>query len=166
VEVEAVGIAAENRTDTNLDQMQRFLAKIDESIAAGGSAIDSDFAFHRAISTATDNPYFERFFLGPVVIPRQSVCPKSETAEQRRLYLEQVQLEHRGNYQAIENRDVESARLNLGRHLEAAESAIAEYSSFSRPNRWHQPLPTQLLASPKPSPARRVSLRPPHRTER
>jgi len=122
VEVEAVGIAAENRTDANLDQMQQFLAKIDESIAAGGSAIDSDFAFHRAISTATGNPYFERFmfFLGPVVIPRQSVRPKSETAEQRRLYLEQVQLEHRGIYQAIENQDVESARLSLRRHLEAS----------------------------------------------
>jgi GntR family transcriptional repressor for pyruvate dehydrogenase complex len=122
VEVEAVGIAAENRTDANLDQMQQSLAKIDESIAAGGSAIDSDFAFHRTISTATGNPYFERFmfFLGPVVIPRQSVRPKSETAEQRRLYLEQVQLEHRDIYQAIENQDVESARFNLRRHLEAS----------------------------------------------
>jgi len=123
VEVEAVGIAAENRTDTNIDQMQRFLAKIDESIAAGGSAIDSDFAFHRAISTATGNPYFERFmfFLGPVVIPRQSVRPKFETAEQRRLYLEQVQIEHRSIYQAIEKRDVERARFNLRRHLEASQ---------------------------------------------
>jgi GntR family transcriptional repressor for pyruvate dehydrogenase complex len=122
VEVEAVGIAAVKRTDEDLTQMRQFLEKIDQSIAAGGSAIDPDFAFHRAISTATGNPYFERFmyFLGPVVIPRQSVRPQSETAEQRRLYLEQVQLEHRGIYQAIERRDVESARLTLRRHLEAS----------------------------------------------
>jgi GntR family transcriptional repressor for pyruvate dehydrogenase complex len=122
VEVEAVGIAAEKRTGEDLAQMQQYLAKIDESIAAGGSAIDADFAFHRAISTATRNPYFERFmyFLGPVVIPRQSVRPRSETPEQRRAYLEQVQLEHRGIYQAIERQDVESARLTLRRHLEAS----------------------------------------------
>lgn len=122
VEVEAVGIAAVKRTDQDLAQMRQFLEKIDQSIAAGDSAIDPDFAFHRAISTATGNPYFERFmyFLGPVVIPRQSVRPQSETAEHRRLYLEQVQLEHRGIYQAIERRDVESARLTLRRHLEAS----------------------------------------------
>jgi GntR family transcriptional repressor for pyruvate dehydrogenase complex len=122
VEVEAVGIAAERRTDADLAEMKLFLDKIDQSIAAGDSAIDSDFAFHRAISTATRNPYFERFmfFLGPVVIPRQSVRPKAETAEQRRLYLEQVQLEHRAIYQTIEKRDVESARINLRRHLEAS----------------------------------------------
>jgi GntR family transcriptional regulator, transcriptional repressor for pyruvate dehydrogenase complex len=122
VEVEAVGIAAEKRTDEDLAQMSQFLEKIDQSIAAGGSAIDADFAFHRAISTATGNPYFERFmhFLGPVVIPRQSVRPQSETPEQRRLYLEQVQLEHRGIYHAIERRDGESARLSLRRHLEAS----------------------------------------------
>jgi GntR family transcriptional regulator, transcriptional repressor for pyruvate dehydrogenase complex len=122
VEVEAVGIAAEKRTDEDLDQMSQFLEKIDRSVASGGSAIDADFAFHRAISTATGNPYFERFmhFLGPVVIPRQSVRPQSETPDQRRLYLEQVQLEHRAIYHAIERRDVESARLTLRRHLEAS----------------------------------------------
>jgi GntR family transcriptional regulator, transcriptional repressor for pyruvate dehydrogenase complex len=122
VEVEAVGIAAEKRTDEDLAQMRQFLETIDQSIAAGGSAVDADFAFHRAISTATGNPYFERFmyFLGPVVIPRQSIRPRSETPEQRRLYLEQVQIEHRGIYQAIEKRDVESARLTLRRHLEAS----------------------------------------------
>jgi GntR family transcriptional repressor for pyruvate dehydrogenase complex len=122
VEVEAVGIAAEKRTDSDLATMRRLLDKIDHSIAAGGSAIDADFAFHRAISTATGNPYFERFmhFLGPVVIPRQSVRPRLETVEQRRAYLEQVQREHRGIYHALDRRDVESARLNLRRHLEAS----------------------------------------------
>jgi GntR family transcriptional repressor for pyruvate dehydrogenase complex len=122
VEVEAAGLAAEKRTAEDLAQMRQFLEKIGHSIAAGGLAIDADFAFHRAISTATGNPYFERFmfFLGPVVIPRQSVRPRSETADQRRSYLEQVQREHRGIYQAIEQRDVESARLTLRRHLEAS----------------------------------------------
>ncbi|MDQ0471452.1 FadR/GntR family transcriptional regulator [Labrys wisconsinensis] len=122
VESEAAGIAAEKRTDEDLAQMRRCLDVIDASIAAGGTAIESDFAFHRAISSATGNPYFERFmhFLGPVIIPRQSIRPKSETPDQRRHYLEQVQMEHRRIYQAIERRNVEAARFTLREHLEAS----------------------------------------------
>jgi len=122
VEVEAAGIAAERRSEDDLAHMRRCLDVIDTSIAGGETAVDSDFAFHRAISSATGNPYFERFmhFLGPVIIPRQSVRPQSETVEERRHYLEHVQTEHRRIYQAIERRSVEAARFTLREHLEAA----------------------------------------------
>jgi GntR family transcriptional regulator, transcriptional repressor for pyruvate dehydrogenase complex len=135
VEVEAVGIAAEKRSDEDLEQMLGFLEKIDQSIAVGGSAVDGDFSFHLAISTATGNPYFERFmyFLGPVVIPRQSVRPQHETAGQRRQYLNQVQLEHRGIYEAIEQRDVERARRALRRHLEASRERYRRRRMFELP---------------------------------
>jgi GntR family transcriptional repressor for pyruvate dehydrogenase complex len=123
VEVEAAGLAAEQRTAEDLAQMRHWLDTIDASIAAGGSAIEADFAFHRAISSATHNPYFERFmhFLGPVIIPRQSVRAETESAEQRRHYLEQVQTEHRRIYQAIERGNVEAARFTLREHLEAGQ---------------------------------------------
>jgi GntR family transcriptional repressor for pyruvate dehydrogenase complex len=121
VEIEAAGIAAERRSPADLAEMQHWLAAIDASIAAGGNAVEADFAFHRAISAATGNPYFERFmhFLGPVIIPRQSIRSKEETPEQRRAYLEQVQMEHRRIYQAIERGSVEAARFTLREHLEA-----------------------------------------------
>jgi GntR family transcriptional repressor for pyruvate dehydrogenase complex len=121
VELEAAGIAAEKRSAEDLAQMRRCLDVLDASIAAGSAAIEPDFAFHRAISSATGNPYFERFmhFLGPVIIPRQSIRPPSETPAQRRLYLEQVQAEHRRIYQAIERQNVEAARFTLREHLEA-----------------------------------------------
>ena len=121
VEVEAAGIAAEKRGEADLAQLRHYLDVIDASIAAGDTAIDSDFAFHRAISSATGNPQFERFmhFLGPVIIPRQSLRPPSETPDQRRSYLEQVQMEHRRIYQAIERQNVEAARFTLREHLEA-----------------------------------------------
>jgi GntR family transcriptional repressor for pyruvate dehydrogenase complex len=137
VEVEAVGIAAQMRTNEDLSEMARFLDTIDQSIAAGGSAVDADFSFHRAISSATGNPYFERFmhFLGPVVIPRQSVRPVSETAKQRRKYLEQVQLEHRRIFQAIERRDVDAARLNLRGHLEASRERYRRMIDLRSSNR-------------------------------
>ncbi|MBN9016419.1 MAG: FadR family transcriptional regulator [Rhizobiales bacterium] len=121
VEVEAAGLAAERRTDDDLVRMRDSLAAIDASIAAEDSAVEPDFAFHRAIASATGNPYFERFmhFLGPVIIPRQSVRPRGETADQRRRYLEQVQIEHRRILAAIERQNPEAARFTLREHLEA-----------------------------------------------
>ncbi len=122
VELEAAAIAAEKRSDEDLAHMRRWLDAIDASIAAGDAAIESDFAFHRAISSATGNPYFERFmhFLGPVIIPPRLIRPLSETPDQRRLYLEQIQAEHRRIYQAIERRNAETARFTLREHLEGS----------------------------------------------
>jgi GntR family transcriptional repressor for pyruvate dehydrogenase complex len=122
VEVEAAAIAAQKRTDEDLAHMRRCLDAIDAAIAAGEAAIEPDFAFHRAISAATGNPYFERFMhsLGPAIIPPRSIRPLSETPEQRRLYLEHIQAEHRRIYQAIERRNAETARLALREHLEGS----------------------------------------------
>ena len=121
VEIEAAGMAADHRTAADLAAMHRHLEALDASIAAGGNAVKPDFAFHLAVSTATGNPYFERFlhFLGPVIIPRQSIRPVAETPEQRRGYLEQVQAEHYRIVRAIERRNPEAARFTLREHLEA-----------------------------------------------
>ena len=122
VELEATAIAAKKRSNEDLADMRRWLDAIDASIAAGDSAIESDFAFHCAISAATGNPYFERFmhFLGPVIIPTRSIRPLSETPDQRQLYLEHIQAEHRRIYQAIERRNAETARFALREHLEGS----------------------------------------------
>jgi GntR family transcriptional regulator, transcriptional repressor for pyruvate dehydrogenase complex len=122
IELEAAAIAAKKRSDEDLAHMRRWLDAIDASIEAGGSAIESDFAFHCAISAATGNPYFERFmhFLGSVIIPPRSIRPSSETPDQSRLYLQHIQAEHRRIYQAIERRNVETARSALREHLEGS----------------------------------------------
>jgi GntR family transcriptional repressor for pyruvate dehydrogenase complex len=130
VELEAVGIAAERRSAEDLAKMRGYLDAIDTSIAEGGSAIEADFAFHRAISSATGNPYFERFmhFLGPVVIPRQLMRPPQETPEQLAAYLAHVQKEHRRIYQAIERQNGKAARTYLRRHLEASRERYRRMS--------------------------------------
>jgi GntR family transcriptional repressor for pyruvate dehydrogenase complex len=122
VELEAAAIAAEKRTPEDLAHLRRCLDAIDASISAGDPAIESDFAFHRAISAATGNPYFERFMhsLGPGIIPPRSIRPLSETPDQRQLYLEHIQAEHRRIYQAIERRNAETARFALREHLEGS----------------------------------------------
>lgn len=122
VEVEAAGIAAERRTKADLALIASCLEMLDAAIRRGESAIEQDLAFHCAISTATGNPYFERFihFLGPVIIPRQTIRLGLESAEERRAYLDQVQLEHRRIHEAVAKRDVQEARICTRAHLEAA----------------------------------------------
>jgi len=122
IELEAAAIAAEKRSDEDLAKMRQCIDAIDAAIAADEASIDADFAFHCAIAAATGNPYFERFMraLGPVIIPPRSMRPLSETSEQRRLYLEGIQAEHRRICQAIERGNTETARFAMREHLEGS----------------------------------------------
>jgi GntR family transcriptional repressor for pyruvate dehydrogenase complex len=122
VEVEAAGIAAARRTPADLAALADRLDRVDAAIARGETAIEEDFAFHRAISTATGNPYFERFvhFLGPVIIPRQTIRRGLDSPPELRAYLEQVQLEHRRIHAAVAAGDIDAARAQTRAHLEAA----------------------------------------------
>ncbi len=121
VEVEAAGIAAERRTTADLRLIRDCLDMIDDAIARDEAAIKEDLAFHCAISAATGNPYFERFmqFLGPVIIPRQTMRLGLETAEERRVYVGQVQSEHKRIYAAVKKGDRDIARSRVREHLEA-----------------------------------------------
>ena len=122
VELEAAAVAAEKRSDEDLAKMRRCLDSIDVSISAGDAGIEADFDFHCAISAATGNPYFERLMhsFGPAIIPPRSIRPQSETAEDRQIYLEQIQAEHRRIYQAIERRNAETVRFVMREHLEGS----------------------------------------------
>jgi GntR family transcriptional repressor for pyruvate dehydrogenase complex len=121
VEVEAAGIAAERRTKADLQLIRECLDMIDAAIARGETAVKEDLALHCALSGATGNPYFERFmhFLGPVIIPRQTIRIGLETSEQRRTYVSQVQSEHHRIYAAVKAGDRDLARRYTREHLEA-----------------------------------------------
>jgi GntR family transcriptional repressor for pyruvate dehydrogenase complex len=121
VEVEAAGIAAERRTKADLQLIQDCLDMIDAAITRDETAVKEDLAFHCAISAATGNPYFERFmhFLGPVIIPRQTIRLGLETPEERRSYIGLVQSEHHRIYAAVKKGDGDLARRYTRDHLEA-----------------------------------------------
>ena len=59
-------------------------------------------------------------FLGPVIIPRQTIRLGLETENSRRDYLRQVHLEHRGIFDALVRADARAARECTRQHLEAA----------------------------------------------
>jgi GntR family transcriptional regulator, transcriptional repressor for pyruvate dehydrogenase complex len=134
VEVEAAGIAAERRTKMDLQHIRGCLDRIDAAIEKDEIAVKEDLAFHCAISAATGNPYFERFmnFLGPVIIPRQTMQIGLETPEERRAYMGQVQSEHQRIFVAVKKGDGDAARRCTRAHLEASRDRYRRLVALKR----------------------------------
>lgn len=119
IEVEATGLAAERRTDTDLVEIQARFEAV--SAAKGEAAVgaDEDFAFHRAILAATGNPYFTRAFdvFGSHLIPRQRIRLEGMLPLELDDYLLRLRQEHHAIVQAIETRNVRGARKAAHDHL-------------------------------------------------
>lgn len=130
IEVEAAGLAAERRTETNLLRMAQALAqfrqhKEDSSLASG-----ADRAFHRAIAEATNNGRFTMFVddLGERLIPRRALGPSFVDDRARVLFLDAIEEEHGRIFEAISDRKADDARVAMRRHLEDGRRRYREWS--------------------------------------
>jgi DNA-binding FadR family transcriptional regulator len=121
VETEAAAIAAEARDQAALDDIEQAHRTFVASVERGELASEADFAFHRAILKATGNPYFTRFleFLGPLIIPRQSIRADLVEPGQRTAYLARVSDEHLAILLAIRAGNASSAQAAMRAHLTA-----------------------------------------------
>jgi GntR family transcriptional regulator, transcriptional repressor for pyruvate dehydrogenase complex len=119
VEIETAGLAAERATAKQLRGIGQALTAMDRAIARNESAIDEDYAFHRAIAQATGNAQFPRFleYLGRFIIPRQTVRMEPIRASGARAYLDAFQREHRLIHDAIRQHDSTGARAAMRQHL-------------------------------------------------
>ena len=119
VEVEAAGLAASRGTAAARRRVGQALGAINAALERGESAIDEDFAFHRAIAAATGNPQFPHFleYLGRFIIPRQSIRVAAHRPEGQRAYLETFQREHVAICDAISAGDATAAREAMRQHL-------------------------------------------------
>lgn len=119
IEVEAAALAAERTTPGQNASIAEALASIDAAIENGDNAAFEDFAFHRAVATASGNPKFSRLldFLGRHIIPRQSIRSSLSTAEEQRRYLRRIQNEHQRIFNAIQSGDPAAARRAMRTHL-------------------------------------------------
>ncbi len=116
VELEAAAMAAERRSQAQLEQIANALEKL--RAEGNGQSGPMDFDFHLAIARATNNPYFEKFltFLGPQIIPRLRINAIGSGA-QSGAYHDKLQEEHRAILEAIEKKDSAGARDAMRRHL-------------------------------------------------
>ena len=119
LETETAGLAAQRRTDAQLDAMQAALASFQESIEADSDAVPSDFAFHMEVARATANPHFADLmtYLGTMIIPRTRLGTLQQTPEGRLVYLQRVHSEHESILNAIRQQDADAARAAMRTHL-------------------------------------------------
>lgn len=119
LETEAAGLAAQRRTEANLQVMQAMLDAFQTSIEEDSDAVPSDFNFHVEVAKATGNRHFADLmtYLGTMSIPRARVNTPNSAPEGRLNYLRRVHGEHENIYSAILNQDTDAARAAMRTHL-------------------------------------------------
>lgn len=130
VEVEAAGLAAERRTETNLLRMGQALAQFLRHLSDNSLATDADRAFHRAIADATNNNRFRLFVdeVGERLIPRRALGAGFIDESSKSEFLEAIQVEHQRVFNAITDRKPDEARVAMRRHLEDGRRRYREWS--------------------------------------
>jgi GntR family transcriptional repressor for pyruvate dehydrogenase complex len=129
VEVEAAGLAAERRTETNLLRMGEALAQFRRHMHDNTLATDADRAFHRAIADATMNARFRLFVdeMGSKLIPRRALGARFVDESSKAGFLANIEVEHLRILEAITERRPDEARLAMRRHLEDGRRRYREW---------------------------------------
>lgn len=130
IEIEAAGLAAERRTETNLLRMEQAMSQFGRHLEDNSLATDADRAFHRAIADATNNPRFRLFVdeMGERLIPRRALGARFADDQDKSLFLDSIQSEHRRIFEAISNRQADEARQAMRQHLEGGRRRYREWS--------------------------------------
>jgi DNA-binding FadR family transcriptional regulator len=119
VETEAAALAAQRRTDANLQQMRVALDALTEAMEQGRDAVGADFQFHLEVARATQNSHFAEMMstLGSTIIPRARLHAPAVDAQAQLGYLRRVNAEHESILDAIASGDSEGARAAMRTHL-------------------------------------------------
>lgn len=130
VEIEAAGLAAERRTETNLLRMEQALSQFARHLEDNSLATDADRAFHRAIADATNNARFRLFVdeMGDRLLPRRALGASFTDEKDKSEFLENIQTEHRRIFDAITERRADEARAAMRQHLEGGRRRYREWS--------------------------------------
>lgn len=119
IEAEMASLAAQRRSPADLAEMRTHLQAIEEG-ATAEAAIEADSAFHKAISRAAKNDYFERFldFLGARLVPPRSLLLAGQPPEAHRSYAELLAIEHQEILDAIADQDPGRAQAAARKHMQ------------------------------------------------
>lgn len=132
LETEAAGLAAQRRTDQQIDLMRRAIIDFEEGINDRERSIDADFQFHLQIALATGNKYFEDFYrhLGKTTIPRNRIDTSQYTSEPGQNYLFRTNSEHQYILEAIIRRDSQTASAGMRMHLSNSSERLRRASEM------------------------------------
>jgi len=130
VEIEAAGLAAERRTETNLLRLEQAMGQFTRHLEDNSLATDADRSFHRAIAEATNNIRFRLFVdeMGERLIPRRALGASFADEKDKSEFLDTIQSEHRRIFEAISDRRGDDARAAMRKHLEGGRRRYREWS--------------------------------------
>jgi GntR family transcriptional regulator, transcriptional repressor for pyruvate dehydrogenase complex len=123
IEPHVAGLAAENATPQEIEEMERILQRQEESILHGENIIETDSAFHNLMVRATANRVMERLIVVLIDILKQSrekYLTEDENDERAKRSLEG----HHRVLSAIKKGDGDAARRSMLQHLEDIEGII------------------------------------------
>lgn len=131
LETEAAGLAAQRRTEANLQQLELALKGFQAAILNDQDAVPSDFQFHMEVARSTGNQHFADLmtYLGTMIIPRTRVNTLQNAPEGRLGYLQRVHGEHESIFAAIRQQDSESARAAMRTHLSNSRERLRRSQS-------------------------------------
>lgn len=122
IEVESAAFAALRRNPSQEASIQEAFFEFERLLRLGQPAGGADFAFHRAIAVATNNPFYVEMLdaLGERAIPCDVTTPFSTGLVHNRDFQAVLQREHLAILDAISAGDAERARAAMRRHLAAS----------------------------------------------
>lgn len=124
IEAEMAALAAERRTEQQMEQINRAVKAIDEAEREGGDGVEEDLAFHLAIAHATGNPHYPAI-LGMLTEALRDAIRVTRGNEARQKQLaDNVRSEHEAIRSSIEQRDVTMARHAAYCHMQNTSKRI------------------------------------------
>ena len=123
IEIESAGLAAMRRNNAQEAEIQEAFFEFERLLALDEATGKTDFAFHRAIAAATNNPFYVEVLdaLGARTIPCDITSPWGTESVLTREYQVGLQREHLVILSAIQNGDPQAARDGMRAHLVASQ---------------------------------------------
>lgn len=138
IEIEAAGLAAQRRSFSQEAEIQEAWNEFERLLQLGEPTGKADFAFHRAIAAATNNPFYIEVLdgLGSRTIPCDVSSPWGTETVLTCDYQVGLQREHLAILQAISAQDADAAReamrLHLSRSQERYRNRLRDPSSANQ----------------------------------
>jgi GntR family transcriptional repressor for pyruvate dehydrogenase complex len=143
IEIESAGLAAQRRSPSQEARIQEAFFEFERLLKSGEPTGKADFAFHREIAAATNNPFYVEILdaLGDRTIPCDRSSPWYSVEVLSYEYLNRLQREHLRILQSISAGDADAARDAMRAHLQAARDRYrqrlsgqqADYHQFASP---------------------------------
>lgn len=127
LEIGTVGLAAENRTESDLDSLYEALKLMPNAKGERELGEQANLAFHLAIAEATQNKMLMNLQKSVADITLESMRETRRVVLYTEDGVDRLYREHEQIYDAIKNQDADKAQAAMRHHLVLVEEVLSEY---------------------------------------